>query len=244
MGGRIVATVMALIVGSASVCFGTGVASGAPGQIRTAQTAQATTGAGVDSSITATFASPTAKHHLLVLVAVSDGSVFDSISSVSDTAGNTWHNVLQTGFFDPGHMETEIWYAANAAPVASVTASWAPFSGHLITKVYDFTGADRVSPPDGFSTGSQALSATSCTSTPVNPSGPNDVAVGMLVGDVHQPITVTSSGFKNAKQLSAGGPLVLRSGVAFLTTTDPVSYAGSSTNQMGWSCFVAAFSPR
>ena len=74
------------------------------------------------TSLTATFSNATAAGHLLVLSASVYSGATNQITRVSDSAGNAWVKI--GAFSTAGHFsDGEMWYAANANPVTSVTVT-------------------------------------------------------------------------------------------------------------------------
>ena len=83
------------------------------------QTASATETSAA-STLSGTFPVPTGGGNLLVLSASEYNGATNHITSVTDTAGNTWKLVGSYG--TSGHNSSgEMWYAANASPTVTVT---------------------------------------------------------------------------------------------------------------------------
>jgi len=206
--------------------------------LKVVQHTSATTGNATAGSLGATFPTATRRHSVLVVAVTTDGSVFDGAQSVTDSAGNAWTLAVQTGFGESGFMETEYWYAKNAQPATSLTITWATFTGHVMLDAYEIGGADRVTPLAGYSTGTQAISATECQ-TPIDPGVPNYLVIGMVSGSMKQAITIVEAGYHAAKRLSAAN-IVMRTAV-MAPANGLTTFTGSWAEPMPCSAISIAF---
>ena len=151
--------------------------SGGPSQPWLVQAAGASeTVAG--TSLSATLPAPTTSGHLLVLSASLYTGITNPITSVTDTAGNPWTRI---GVFAvSGHYsDGEMWYAANAAAVTSVTVHTAS-AMVIAVEVEEFAGIATTNPLD-VSTGT-SNTGTSAGSGPTTPTGTGDLVVGFIAG--------------------------------------------------------------
>jgi hypothetical protein len=173
------------------------------------------------------------------VLVIADGTGCDNrVDTVSDDGGNLWQRASRVCLPD-AFPNLEVWYAAGAAPVTSVTASWT-LAAHAMMDAYDFAGIVSSAPLDVVRT-NRGHGDTFGSSGPALPGAGNELAVGALAGDVIQPITLTSAGFHNVPQLSAGGALTLRSGARGVPSITTVAYAGTWPSPMDWVGIVALF---
>jgi hypothetical protein len=205
------------------------------------QTASATESA-TSTSLSGSFPSATSSGHLLVLSASEYTGATNHLTSVTDSAGNTWTRI---GAYDvSGHNSNgELWYTANAAPVTTVTVH-AASAASIAFEVQEFSGVATAAPLDvsaGTSnTGTAASSGTATTSVA------NELVVGFVAGHNNaQAITVTSPGFVNEAQqtTTAGTIATIVTGYQVVGTPGSASYAGTFGTAMYWAAGVAVFKP-
>ena len=191
------------------------------------------------TSLSGTFPVATGGGNLLVLSASEYNGATNHITSVTDTAGNTWK--LIGSYNSSGHNSNgEMWYAANASPTVTVTVhnSSAAF---VSFEVQEFAGVAATGPlvaSSGASTTGTAASSGTATSTATS-----DLAVGFVAGHGNtEPITVTSPGYTSqAQQTTTGSVTTVISGYQVLGTPGPQSYAGSFGTGMYWAAGIAIF---
>lgn len=217
-----------------------GTANASTGGVRRLQATSAATGTTTASSLTATFASISSAHSLLVVIASSDGPEV-AARSVTDDGGNAWTSVTQLGFGVDGAFETQIWYAQNAAPAQSVTIDYGDFTGHLAMHLSEYRGVARRGALDGYSTGSSGISGTEC-STSVSPNYPNDLAVG-FAGTSPRRAMALAPPFRGAMQSTVAAN-AFRSGFATLPTTDVVTFDATWSDAAAFYCEVVVFRAR
>src|SRR5437899_4955469 len=98
------------------------------------------------TTLTATFTTPTGAGHLLVLAASVYTGATNQITKVTDSASNTWTKI--GAYCSAGHYsDGEMWYAANANSVTSVTVSVATATVVAI-EVNAFSGVAATNPLD------------------------------------------------------------------------------------------------
>jgi hypothetical protein len=212
-------------------------ANAAVAPIRVVRHTSATTGSGTAGSLGATFARPTKTHDLIVIAVTTDGGVSDGALSVTDSAGNSWVQAVQTGFV----METEFWYAKDAQSMTSLTITWATFVGHVMLDAYEVAGADRDGPLAGFSTGTQDTSSTICE-TSIDPGPANYLVIGMASGNAPQPMAMSRPGYRATKQLAASST-VMRSG-SMAPSNGLTTFGATWATPMACSALSVAFKPR
>jgi hypothetical protein len=208
-----------------------------PALVQTASGTETTSAA----TLSGTFPAATGSGDLLVLSASEYNGATNHITSVTDTAGNTWTRI---GSYDvAGHNSNgEMWYSAAAKPTTMVTAhnGTAAFEAF---EVLDFTGV-AISGPLDTSNGS-SNTGTSASSGTATSSLANEVAVGFVAGHGNtQRITVTSPGYTAQSQQNTTGTIAtVVTGYQVLGTTGAQSIAGTFASGMYWASGIAVFKP-
>ena len=202
------------------------------------QTAAGTATATV-TSLTASFGTPTVSGHLLVLSASVYAGATNNLSSVTDSAGNTWTKVgayVSSGHFSDG----ELWYTANAKPTTTVTVKTGS-AASIVFQVLEFSGIAASSPLDT-SIGT-SNTGTVANSGNLTPAASTDLVVGFLAGHGNQQtMGITTPGFTAQPQATTTGTFVtVRSAYEVLSSTSPIGIAGSFSSSMYWAAGVAAF---
>ncbi len=193
------------------------------------------------STLSGTFPAATGAGDLLVLSASVYTGATNHITSVTDSAGNTWNRV---GAYDAsGHYsDGELWYSANAKPTNMVTAHTGS-AAFMAFEVLDFSGVATTAPLDtsnGTSnTGTSASSGTAASSVA------NELAVGFVAGHGNtQTITVTSPGYTaQSQQNTTGTVATVVTGYQVLGTPGAQSFAGTFASGMYWAAGIAVFKP-
>jgi fibronectin type 3 domain-containing protein len=220
---------------STSVTLTVTAASSAPRLVQTA----AGTETSAATSLTATFTNPTTRGNLLLVSASVYTGATNHITSVTDSAGNTWTRI--GGYSVSGHnSDGEMWYAANAAPSTTVTVHTAS-AASVVLQVLEFAGIATSSPLDT-SIGASNTSA-SPSSGSLTPTASNDLVVGFLAGHGNtEAMTVTTPGYTAQSQQTTTGTIVtVRTGFQVLSPTSPIGISGSFSTAMYWAAGVAAF---
>ena len=191
------------------------------------------------TSLTATFANPSAAGHLLVLSAsVYTGST-NHLQSVTDSAGNVWQKI--NAWSTASHnSDGEMWYAANAAPATTVTVHLS-LAATVAMEVHEFAGIAALNPLD-VSTGASNTS-TSANSGTLTPAASGELLVGFVGGHAStQAMTVTPAGYTVQPQLiSTGSITTVITGYQVLAPASSVSFGAGFTASMYWAAGVAAF---
>lgn len=218
-----------------------GIAGPGRAGIRLRQQTSANTGLAMASSLTGTFATASAAHSLLVIVASSDGPEVQAVS-VTDDGGNSWRPAVQIGFGLGGQFETQIWYAKNAAPAHSVTIDHGTFIDHLAMDLAEYTGVAVAGDPlDGFSTGSDGISGEEC-STSFVPNRPNELAVG-VAGTARLRKIGLAAPF-SGPPVRRVGRNAARSGAAVLPDMSLVTFTATWGGAAAYDCVMVLFRPR
>jgi hypothetical protein len=176
---------------------------------------------------------------LLVLSAGVFTGASAEISSVTDSAGNTWKRIGAYTVHGV-NADGELWYAPDAASAVSVTVTTAATTVAL--RVAEYSGVATSNPLD-MSAGS-AATGTSAASGPVTPTATNDLAVGFVAGHSSaQPITVSSSGYLLQPEVIATKPstTTVQTGYRLLGSTAKQGFAATFPAAMYWSSGIALF---
>ena len=190
------------------------------------------------STTTVALGAPSTAGNLLVLSASVFTGLSKPITAVSD-GKNTWTKI--GAFAVSGqNSDGEMWYAANAQSVSSVTVTTG--ASAVALKVQEFSGVKPASPLDG-SVGS-ANTGTAASSGSASPTTANDLAVGFIAGHSNsQAITVTAPGYTTQAQQTTTSPSIatVLTGYKNLGAPAPQSMAGSFPAAMYWAAGVAFF---
>ncbi len=185
-----------------------------------------------------TLPAPSKAGDLLVLNAGLWTGTSEPITAVSD-GKNTWTKVRATAVSGQD-SDGEIWYAADAASVSSVTITTKASADAL--SLQEYSGVATSSPLDG-SNGS-AGDSSSASSGSVTPTASNDLAVGYIAGHgSSEAISITSPGFTSLAQQNTTSPdlVTVKSGYRDLTSTAAQSLTGSYSASQYWSAGIALF---
>jgi len=195
------------------------------------------------ATTTVTLPVPSTPGDLLVLSASQYTGATNHITSVTDTAGNTWTKI-GSGYFVSGHnSDGEMWYSPNAKSTTTVTVHTAS-AATISFEVQEFAGVAAASPLDvdtGTSNTGTAASSGSVSSTVAN-----ELVVGFVAGHNNaEAISVTSPGYTTeAEQTSSTGSVAtVIAGYQVLASPGPQTFAGSFGTAMYWASGVAVFKP-
>jgi hypothetical protein len=193
------------------------------------------------TSLSGSFPSATTAGDLLVLSASVYTGATNHLTSIADSAGNTW---VRVGAYDvSGHnSDGELWYAANANPTTTVTAHLAA-AASIAFEVQEFSGMAKTSALDvSAGTSNTSTSAASGASTAA---AANELAVGFIAGHNNaEPITVTAPGYTNqAQQTTTGTIATIVTGFQVVGSAGAQGFAGTFGTVMYWAAGVAVFKP-
>ncbi len=193
------------------------------------------------TSLSGSFPQATKSGDLLVLTASEYTGATNHITSVTDSAGNTWTRV---GAYDvSGHNSNgELWYAANAVPATTVTVHVAS-AASIAFEVQEFSGVATANPLD--TSAGASNTSTSASSGTASSSIPNELVVGFLAGHNNaEAMTVTATGYTNLGQVTSTGTVAsVIAGYRVATAPGSQSYAGTFGTAMYWAAGVALFKP-
>jgi Phosphoesterase family len=199
------------------------------------------TGGSTSTALTATLPNPSTAGDLLVLSAGVFAGPTNSLTSVTDSAGNLWKKI--NAWNVAGHYsDGEMWYAANVAATTTVTAHLGT-AASLAIQVQDFAGVAATNPLD-VRAGSSTTSATA-TSGPITPTNPGELLVGFTAGHGStQTMTATPTGYTLQAQQTTTTPVTtLKTGYQVLSRASTTSFAASFPTAMYWAAGLAAFKP-
>ncbi len=216
------------------------------GTPRLVQTAGATETAAA-SSLTGSFPAPTTGGDLLVLSASVLTGATNQITSVTDSAGNTW--LPLTNYYSPGHNSDGVmWYTTGPGSASTVTVH-TKSAASIAFSAQEFSGV-AAGPPDASTGAPDAVAVTATTSASsgaASSTQAGDLAIGFIAGHASkQAVTVTTPGFTTqAQQTSIGATsstdVSVATGYQVLTAPTATSFDGSFTTAMFWAAGVALF---
>ena len=193
------------------------------------------------TSLKGTFPAPSTAGNLLVLEAGVYTGATNTITSVTDSAGNTWIKI--GAFYVSGHnSDGEMWYSPNAKSVTTVTVTMNS-AASVAFEVQEFAGIAKVNPLD-VSAGT-SNTGTTAGSGSVTPGGTNELVVGFVAGHGNtQPIAVTSPGYTTQPQQTTTGTITtVVSGYRVLASPSAQTFSGSFSSAMYWAAGIAVFKP-
>ena len=192
------------------------------------------------STSTITFGAVSTAGDLLVLSASVSTGLSNQITAVTDSAGNTWTKI--GAYATSGHnSDGELWYAANAQPVRTVTVQLVTTTS-LALQVEEFSGIATTGTLDA-SVGA-SNTGTAANSNSITPAGTHDLVVGFVAGHGNtEQINLTSpSTALGPQQTTSGtGTTSVTTGFLTLSTSSPQTAAASFAGSMYWAAGVAAF---
>ena len=187
---------------------------------------------------TVTLPRPSTQGDLLVLSASVYTGATNHITSVTDSAGNSWTRI---GAYDvSGHnSDGEMWYSPNAASTTTVTVHLSSTVNTAI-EVQEFSGVATASPLD--TSAGQSNTSASADSSSITPAG-NELLVGFVAGHANaEAMTVSSSGFTLQPQQTTGASVAsIVTGSKVLSTPSAQSFAATFPTAMYWAAGIAAF---
>jgi hypothetical protein len=191
------------------------------------------------STKTVTLAKPSSQGNLLVLSASVFTGGSQQITSVTDTAGNTW---TKAGAYTVTgkNADGELWYAANAMPVTSVTVTEGATTVAL--SLQEFRGVVATNPLDAAI--GAADTGTAATSGSATPTAPGDLAVGFVAGHSStQAISISSPGYilQDLQTSTSPSKAEIQTGYQLLASSGAQSLAATFPAAMYWSDGLALF---
>jgi hypothetical protein len=200
----------------------------------TPQFVQQVTNSSTASSSLATTIPDTVQGHMLIAIIATSSSTA-SVSSVTDTAGNTW---VKATSGSGSANDSEIWYAANSSPVTQVTVNLSA-SYAISVNIVEFDGMAATSPLDVASGQANANGKTFSTpsaTTTVN----QDLIIGSLSYAGGGSVTATTSGWNSLTMVN--GTQSMQASFT-VRATGAYSFGWSSGASIPTSTTIAAFKP-
>jgi hypothetical protein len=197
------------------------------------------TAAATSSALTATFPSATGTGHLLVVAASLYTGATNHVTSVTDSAGDTWTRV--GSYFQSGHnSDGELWFAVASAPSSTVTVHTST-AASMVFQVQEFSGVVTTNPLDT-SVGASNTGTTAASGN-LTPAAPHDLLVGFVAGHGNtQQMTVTTGGLTVApQQTTTGTAVTIRTGYEALSSTSAAGITATFSTAMYWAAGAAAF---
>jgi hypothetical protein len=158
---------------------------------------------------------------LVCAVHIAAGSSI-SVSSVTDTASNTWVKAV-SAFQTSVNSRIEYWYSANAAAATSVTATLSA-AGRMRVAVSEWTGVAAVTPLD-ISAGAGAAATTTPAAVTVTTTNAGDV----VISGITYPATAAPTLGGTFTLLSGGAVSTLYGANAYQIETATGTYGASWT---------------
>ncbi len=185
------------------------------------------------SGTTIPLASSTTSGNLLVLEASLFTGASNNITSVTDTAGDSWTKVMAVDV--SGHnSDGELWYTFAKAPSSSVTVATKASAETL--EVQEFSG---VAGADSSGSGKDDTTAATASATPTTT---GDLAVGFVAGHANTEAITPTGGYTSPAQVT-GSNTSLATGYQVLSSTGATSFGGTFATAMYWAAGVALFTP-
>ncbi len=239
-----VATTNITVIGTGttthSTSFGLNVTAAAAGPSFVQSTGATETA--TSTSLTGTFTKATTTGDLLVLSAGEYTGATNHITSVTDSAGNTWSRVAAADV--SGHnSDGEMWYVSGAASVTSVTVHLAT-AATLAFSVQEFAGVATTAALD--TSASTSNTGTAAASGSATPTAANELAVGFVTGHNNaQAMTVSAAGFTAQSQQTSSASTIASvvTGYEVLGSPTAQNFTGSFGTAMYWAAGVAFFKP-
>jgi hypothetical protein len=193
------------------------------------------------TSLGGSFPAATKGGDLLVLSASVYTGATNNVTSITDSAGNTWTRI---GAYDvSGHnSDGELWYSANAASITTVTVHLASAAA-VAFEAQEFSGTAATGVLDT-STGT-SNTGTSAASGSAVASAANELVVGFIAGHGNtEAISVTSPGYLDQAQVATTGTVAtIVSGYQVVPSAGSQMFAGTFGTAMYWAAGVAVFRP-
>lgn len=194
------------------------------------------------TSLAGSFPTTSNAGDLLVLAAsVYTGST-DRITSVTDTAGNTWTEV---GAYDSsGHFsDGELWYTADAKPTTTVTVHVSSATT-ISFEILEFSGVATSGPLD--SSAGTSNTGTTAGSGSASSTSTDELAVGFAAGHGNsEAMTPNAAGYTTEPQQTSTGTNTasIVTGYQILPAVGSTAFSATFGTAMYWAAGVAVFKP-
>jgi hypothetical protein len=186
-----------------------------------------------DTSHTLTGLSTGAGNTLILFGSPRIGSS-ENISSITDSAGNTW-TMGYAGFIPGSNSRIAVWYALNAASVSTITITLSGATGRVATfDVMEWKNVLSVGQPD---TGVGVIDNVAGTTTPTagafTTTNADDVLVAGIAFAQAATVTAVSSGWTIDKQTPAAGTTTQGQATAYRVVSSAGTYECIFTTDIG-----------
>lgn len=185
------------------------------------------------SSHTQSSISTTAGNLLIVAVFDRANSEGFSVTSVTDSASNTWTRAAHA---ESGSAAcTSIWYTSNATAITSYTINLGT-SGRILSQFYEASGASGLDVTQA-GTGVSTSVSSGATSTPA---GSKDLAIGIGGNDgagTHSSRTFTSGAGTEVDHSSVNSRAC--TGYLILSSATAQTYSATASTTVSWAAAVA-----
>jgi hypothetical protein len=195
------------------------------------------------TALTSTFAAPTTSGDLLVLSASEYNGATNHITSVTDSAGNTWSRI--GSYYSSGHNSNgELWYVADALPATTVTVHNGS-AAFVSATVQEYSGIATTNALDTSAGAAAGTTSTSASSGSVTTSVATELVVGFVAGHANaEAMAVNGPGFTALTQQTTTGSIAsVASGYQVLTAPGSATFTATFPTAMWWSAGVAVFRP-
>ena len=160
-----------------------------------------------------------------------------SVSSVTDTQGNTYTLIGSPQTWSPYHFVERLYYAKNIKGGANTTTVTLSGSKYMEVHLYDYSGLDTVSPLDASATPQTGTSVTGTSGT-LTTSNANDLLFGFFHSDNN--VTNTAGSGFTGRTFSAEGGYPLAED-KYVTSTNSYSATMSFSGSADYVGFLVAF---
>ena len=160
-----------------------------------------------------------------------------SVSSVTDTQGNTYTLIGSPQTWSPYHFVERLYYAKNIKGGANTTTVTLSGSKYMEVHLYDYSGLDTSSPLDASATPQTGTSVTGTSGT-LTTSNANDLLFGFFHSDNN--VTSTAGSGFTGRTLSGDGGYPLAED-EYVTSTNSYSATMSFSGSADYVGFLVAF---
>ncbi|MDL2342273.1 MAG: hypothetical protein QFB87_04320, partial [Patescibacteria group bacterium] len=147
------------------------------------------------AKLTQTMAVTSTSGNLLVATVGTNSTTSPKVNSITDTAGNTWL-LASRGYSNGPSGRIEIWYAANAQAITSVSVNFDAASPYTIN-VSEYSGVAATDPLDEFAGNSDGVTSTNVTTPGITTAVNNELVIAAIGRGNGATTTATPAGFTN-----------------------------------------------
>jgi hypothetical protein len=133
--------------------------------------------------------------NLLVATIGTNSTTSPQVNYITDSAGNNWF-LATRGYSNGPSGRIEVWYAANAKAITSVSVNFNTASSYTIN-VSEYSGVAAVNPLDEVAGNSDGVTSTTVTTPGITTSVNNDLVIAAIGRGNGATTTATPAGFTN-----------------------------------------------